>query len=244
MKHILFLAIISLSLFFQSCKDNLTVPVAATRNYQQDAAALNNFVDINKTTYEYYINSNKRSSALSYITNADAEELNSVNPLNLDIFRESLAQVNHLSRQLTASHGVDYIVMITENDIYVNRIKSDSPVELKKKTSDGSYSSTVALLRVADYQDNYYMGETNHVETSVELNPHSYRNAGWAFLVTCEMGNGSDKETASVLFCGVGYHINPCFEWVINQGTPVACTFETTSLVGGESHIANFKFLD
>lgn len=72
MKHILFLAIISLSLFFQSCKDNLTVPVAVSRDYQQDAAALNNFVDINKTTYEYYINSNKRSSALSYITNADA----------------------------------------------------------------------------------------------------------------------------------------------------------------------------
>ena len=46
MKSILFLAIVLLSLSFQSCKDNLSVPTPASRNYQQDAAVLNEFVDI------------------------------------------------------------------------------------------------------------------------------------------------------------------------------------------------------
>ena len=143
MKSILFLAIVLLSLSFQSCKDNLSVPTPASRNYQQDAAVLNEFVDINKTTHEYYINSNKRNSVLSYITNADVEDLNSVNSLNLSIFKESINQVNCWSGQLAASHGVDYIVMITENEIYISQIKDDSPIELKKKQFDNGrfYSS-------------------------------------------------------------------------------------------------------
>ena len=115
MKSVLFSVIILLSLSFQSCRDNFSVPTPASRNYQQDAAVLNEFVDINKTTHEYYINSNKRNSVLSYITNADVEELNSVNSLNLSIFKESLNQINSCSGQLAASHGVDYIFRITEN---------------------------------------------------------------------------------------------------------------------------------
>ena len=242
MKSILFLAIVLLSLSFQSCKDNLSVPTPASRNYQQDAAVLNEFVDINKTTHEYYINSNKRNSVLSYITNADVEDLNSVNSLNLSIFKESINQVNSWSGQLAASHGVDYIVMITENEIYISQIKDDSPIELKKKQFDnGRYSSTVASLNVTDYKESYYINKSNYIETSIELNPQSYKNAGWAFYVTCRIRNNDSKETARVLFCGIGYNINPCFEWSVTQGDYAEWNFETTSL--NAPCIANFKFL-
>ena len=242
MKSILFLAIVLLSLSFQSCKDNLSVPTPASRNYQQDAAVLNEFVDINKTTHEYYINSNKRNSVLSYITNVDVEELNSVNSLNLSIFKESINQVNSRCGQLAASHGVDYIVMITENEIYISQIKDDSPIELKKKQFDnGRYSSTVASLNVTDYKESYYINKSNYIETSVELNPQSYKNAGWAFYVTCHIRNIDNKETARVIFCGIGYNINPCFEWSVTQGDYAEWNFETTSL--NAPCIANFKFL-
>ena len=249
MKSVLFSVIILLSLSFQSCRDNFSVPTPASRNYQQDAAVLNEFVDINKTTHEYYINSNKRNSVLSYITNADVEELNSVNSLNLSIFKESLNQINSCSGQLAASHGVDYIVMITENEIYISeneiyisQIKNDSPIELKKKQSDnGRYSSTVASLDVTDHKENYYINKGNHIETSIELNPQSYKNAGWAFYVTCHLRSNDNKETARILFCGIGYHINPCFEWSTTQGDYAEWNFETTSL--NAPRIANFKFL-
>ena len=239
MKSILFLAIVLLSLSFQSCKDNLSVPTPASRNYQQDAAVLNEFVDINKTTHEYYINSNKRNSVLSYITNVDVEELNSVNSLNLSIFKESINQVNSRCGQLAASHGVDYIVMITENEIYISQIKDDSPIE--KQFDNGRYSSTVASLNVTDYKESYYINKSNYIETSVELNPQSYKNAGWAFYVTCHIRNIDNKETARVLFCGIGYNINPCFEWSVTQGDYAEWNFETTSL--NAPCIANFKFL-
>ena len=235
MKSILFLAIVLLSLSFQSCKDNLSVPTPASRNYQQDAAVLNEFVDINKTTHEYYINSNKRNSVLSYITNVDVEELNSVNSLNLSIFKESINQVNSRCGQLAASHGVDYIVMITENEIYISQIKDDSPID------NGRYSSTVASLNVTDYKESYYINKSNYIETSIELNPQSYKNAGWAFYVTCHIRNIDNKETPRVLFCGIGYNINPCFEWSVTQGDYAEWNFETTSL--NAPCIANFKFL-
>jgi hypothetical protein len=113
---------------------------------------------------------------------------------------------------------------------------------LKKKQFDnGRYSSTVASLNVTDYKEGYYINKSNYIETSIELNPQSYKNAGWAFYVTCHIRNIDNKETARVLFCGIGYNINPCFEWSVTQGDYAEWNFETTSL--NAPCIANFKFL-
>lgn len=60
MKQIYSLLVVLITLFLQSCQNNLTLPVPASRNYQQDIAVLNDFVDINKTTHEYYVNPNKK----------------------------------------------------------------------------------------------------------------------------------------------------------------------------------------
>lgn len=151
MKQIFTLTFVLFTLFFQSCRDNLNVPTPASRNYEQDVAVLNDFVDINKTTHEYYVNSNKHTSVLSYIKNSAVEELNSVNLLNLEIFNKSLSRINQISEQLISSCAVDYIVMITEDEIYVNRINEDSPVELRQKLG-GNYSSTVSSLNVTSYK--------------------------------------------------------------------------------------------
>ena len=57
--HILLMALVALSI--QGCQDDFDVPSEqASRSYEQDAEVLNRFVDINKTTHEYYINPNKR----------------------------------------------------------------------------------------------------------------------------------------------------------------------------------------
>ena len=132
MKRISILLIALATLSIQSCQDDLNLPSPASRSYDQDAEVLNKFVDINKTTHEYYINPNKRTTALSYITNADAEELAAVNSLNLDMFEQSVNRVSKLSGQFASSHGVDYVVMITSNEIYVSRTKSDSPIVLER----------------------------------------------------------------------------------------------------------------
>lgn len=52
MKQLLSLALVLFALFFQGCQDNLNVPTPASRNYEQDAIVLNEFVDINKMTMD------------------------------------------------------------------------------------------------------------------------------------------------------------------------------------------------
>jgi len=241
MKLVFALTLILFTLFFQSCRNDFDVPTPASRNYEQDVAVLNEFVDINKTTHEYYVNSNKRNSALSYISNADVDELNSVNSLNLGTFNESLTRINRISGQLASSHGVDYIVMITEDDIYVSRINNDSPITLRQKIAGNKYSSTVSSLNVTNYKEQYNVNSCKYIETSIELNPPSYKNAGWAFLVTCNLNDNGEKETAKVLFCGVGYNINPCFDWFTEDY--MEWNFEVVSLNEGIPYIADFRFL-
>ena len=234
MKQFYFLLVVLMALSLQSCQNNLNLPSPASRNYQQDVAVLNDFVDINKTTHEYYVNPNKKSTALSYLTNTEAEELNAVNPVNLNSFKQSISQINNMSGQLASSHGVDYIVMITESDIYISQIKVNSPIQLKRKLSDNRMNrSIIASCNITDYKERFYANSNDCIETSIELYPQSYKNAAWAFLVTCKIGSDNDnKESARVLFCGVGFHISPGFEWSANQGNDVDWNFEVTNING------------
>lgn len=217
--HILLMALVALSI--QSCQNDLNMPAPASRSYEQDAEVLNKFVDINKTTHEYYINPDKRTTALSYITNADAEELSAVNPLNLDMFEQSINRISKLSGQFTSNNGVDYVVMITNNEIYVNRIKSDSPIVLERiyeTETIRSYYPKTTSLKVTGNKEEYTVYRNGDIETSVELAPQTYKNAGWAFFVSCEMKENDNKQIVNVLFCGVGRRmITPRFMWHADQ---------------------------
>lgn len=229
MKHVHILLMVLVALSIQGCQNDLEVSPPASRSYEQDAEVLNRFVDINKTTHEYYINPNKRSSALSYITNADAEELNAVNPVNLDLFKQSINRVNALSGQLASNHGVDYVVMMTNSEIYISQTKSDSPIGLKRiYESTRSYYPKTVSLKVTDYKEEYSIYGNGNIEISIELAPPAYKNAGWSFMVSCEMKENDNKETVNVLFCGVGHSINPRFEWHADQAD-TECKFEVRS---------------
>lgn len=219
MKRIPILLITLATLSIQSCQNDLNVPTPASRSYDQDAEVLNRFVDINKTTHEYYINPGKRTTALSYITNADAEELSAVNPLNLDMFKQSINRVSNLSGQSASNHIVDYVVMITGSEVYVSRTKSDTPIVLEKSAENTrSYYPRTVSLKVTDYKEAYTVYRTGNIETSIELSPQAYKNAGWAFTVSCEMKENGNSETVNVLFCGVGYNFNsPRFVWRADQ---------------------------
>lgn len=133
--------------------------------------------------------------------------------------------------------------MITESEIYISQTKGNSPVHLKRKLSDDRMSrSLIATCNITDYKEQFYINSSDYIETVIELYPQSYKNAAWAFLVTCRVGYNGNKELASVLFCGVGFHINPSFEWSANQGNDVDWNFEVIN-TNGDAHIANLNFL-
>ncbi len=236
--HILLMALVALSI--QGCQDDFNVPSEqASRSYEQDAEVLNRFVDINKTTHEYYINPNKRTTALSYITNDGAEELAVVNSLNLNVFQQSVDWVSKLSGQFASNHGVDYVVMMTGNEVYVSRTKSDSPIVLERMNENEatrSYYPRTASLKVTDSEKEYTVYGSGDIETSIELFPQAYKNAAWAFLVSCEMKENGNRQMVNVLFCGVGYRmIAPRFAWHAAQpdtewnfGVASSCDSNTT----------------
>lgn len=48
---------------------------------------LSRFVDVNEATNEYYINENKKTRALSYVTGSDWQDLEKVSPLSIESIR-------------------------------------------------------------------------------------------------------------------------------------------------------------
>ena len=98
--------------------------------------------------------------------------------------------------------------------MHINRIKADSPLLLTRQPSSILYQTRVrSLLDLSPEEQQYDIYETPSVLTAIELNPETYRNAGWGFLVTCETGNRYDRHDTRVLICGIGYPYNPCLQW-------------------------------
>ena len=183
------------------CSDSFVIdtPAEAGNSYESDVHVLNKFVDISEPVQKYYINPNKKSTVLSYITNSDLEELNAVNSLSASRYEKSLFRLNEKISQAISSHTVDYVVMCTSSQIFVDRINDDSPIELKSAGfTTLSDNLVVSLLDIS----------------SEELNPSLYARDHWIFRIRCEVGEPTDRKTAWVLFCGVGYFSAASFNWL------------------------------
>ena len=182
------------------CSDSFVIdtPAEAGNSYESDVHVLNKFVDISEPGQKYYINPNKKSTVLSYITNSDLEELNAVNSLSASRYEKSLFRLNEKISQAISSHTVDYVVMCTSSQIFVDRINDDSPIELKSAGfTTLSDNLVVSLLDISSEEMSsreIYSG--NLVQTGLEL------------------GEPTDRKTAWVLFCGVGYFSAASFNWL------------------------------
>ena len=167
------------------CSDSFVIdtPAEAGNSYESDVHVLNKFVDISEPVQKYYINPNKKSTVLSYITNSDLEELNAVNSLSASRYEKSLFRLNEKISQAISSHTVDYVVMCTSSQIFVDRINDDSPIELKSAGfTTLSDNLVVSLLDISSEEMSsreIYSG--NLVQTGLELNPSLYaRDVRWA----------------------------------------------------------------
>ena len=226
------------ALSLQSCRQNIDIPTPASRNYVQDADVINRFVDFNSNTYEFYINPNKRSTVLSYITHADAEELNKVNPLNLDRFKQRIAKVNQLAGSMASSGGLDYIVMMTESEVHISRTDASSPILLEEGRPDTRYQFTARMLKAEGGKSDMCGISGTRWGISIDLDPSAYDHAGWAFLLTCTP-EGGDRQPVNILFCGVGDRINPCFELETTTGTDAGGWKCQVTNVCNDGHVAN-----
>ncbi len=107
--------------------------------------------------------------------------------------------------------------MCTSSQIFVDRINDDSPIELKSAGfTTLSDNLVVSLLDISSEEMSsreIYSG--NLVQTGLELNPSLYAMDHWIFRIRCEVGEPTDRKTAWVLFCGVGYFSAASFNWLV-----------------------------
>jgi hypothetical protein len=147
-----------------------------TRDYQTDSEILSKFVDFNSLTGEYYLNENKKSTAISYLTDKDWLDLQQVNPVNYEKYVKGLNELNQQLAEYEKDPNITQIVYSTYGKIYVKDLKKDSSIRISK------VEKNVPLSR-ATYQTLTFMqGSTSYasftagakINTAVRIFSTSY----------------------------------------------------------------------
>ena len=68
------------------------------------------FIDVNEATNEYYINENKKTRALSYVSDSDWQALQNVSPVNLEKCKKDLQALNEQVAEAVSDPKVAYMV--------------------------------------------------------------------------------------------------------------------------------------
>lgn len=107
-----------------SCSDDeLTEPVVS--DTKSDMEILSRFVDVNEVTNEYYINENKRTRALSYVTGSDWQDLEKVSPLSMEKYKQNLQVLNAQVASAVADPNIAYIVFSVNGKTLVKKVKEN-----------------------------------------------------------------------------------------------------------------------
>lgn len=125
MKKILHMACFLVGcIIVSSCSDDEVItqqPVV--RDTRSDMQVLSRFIDINESTNEYYINENKKTRALSYVTGADWKELEKISPLNLERCKRTLQDLNRQVAIAIENPNVTYIVFSVDGKTLVKKLR-------------------------------------------------------------------------------------------------------------------------
>ena len=103
-----------------SCTDNeITEPVVS--DSVSDMEVLSRFVDVNEATNEYYINENKKTRALSYVTGSDWQDLEKVSPLSIEKYKSNLQALNAQVASAISDPSTAYVVFSVNGKTLVKR---------------------------------------------------------------------------------------------------------------------------
>lgn len=115
------------ALVVSSCSDEVAEPVVS--NTQSDIEILSRFVDVNEATNEYYINENKKTRALSYVTGSDWQDLENVSPLSIEKYKSNLQALNAQVASAIANPNTAYMVFSVNGKTLVKKVKEDAGFE-------------------------------------------------------------------------------------------------------------------
>lgn len=207
-----------------SCSDDdMSNETGNVRDYQTDAQVLAKFVDIDKAKGEYFINSNKKVSPLSYITNTDYTEFQSVNPVNYQRYENILKEINSKLAAMASDPEVSYIVFGTYGETYVKKVNENSLINMEKTYNTISTKSTrytIPDMYIYPYDQQHQFTSNPQVRTDVTLSPFITPGSYFFFQLICTTGTkqypSPNPEMDRVIFSGFSLG-ESSFLWTANQ---------------------------
>lgn len=202
-----------------SCTDN-DVMEPAVSNTESDMAILARFVDVNEITNEYYINENKKTRALSYVTGADWLDLEKVSPLSIEKYKTNLRALNAQVASAISDPGTAYIVFSVNGKTLVKKVKENAKfdISVSKNVIAGTRTNFPSLSINGGYQNStgIFYDSSRTLKMQVNLNPSLYSTYYFFEVLNPNAKPSPDdniRTPESVAFSGTGALPNNTFTW-------------------------------
>lgn len=125
MKKVLFFACaLFAGMAVTSCSNEDDLTTASVSDTQTDMEVLSRFIDVNEATNEYYINENKKTRALSYVSDSDWQALQNVSPVNLEKCKKDLQALNEQVAEAVSDPKVAYMVFSVNGKTIVKNLRN------------------------------------------------------------------------------------------------------------------------
>lgn len=206
-------------LFLFSCSnEEITEPVVS--NTATDMEILSRFVDVNESTGEYFINENKKTRALSYVTGSDWKDLEKVSPLSIEKYKQELQALNAQVAEAIADPNVAYMVYSTGSKTFVRKVKEnvDFDFDISEYAALGTRAPLPTLSINGDSQSTTgsFKDASRTINMEVRLNASIQFNYYFFEVLSPNAKPDYDDNITtpeSVAFSGTGPLSNTRFVW-------------------------------
>lgn len=182
------------------CSRQQREAVPTVRDYQTDARIMAQFVEVNISTGLYYINPDKKLSAVDHVFSYSQEELMEVSPANRRIFLDEMDEANKLLTVMRQSAGIDGIFYSTYTSGHVESGKGSSGIDARCQTQAPSRRSHIASLDIS--------GERTQVSPMFRAQKRmtvsvSSASESMFYVALLDFVDEADKTEASMVVSGV-----------------------------------------
>lgn len=253
MKKKLYLAsFLLVCMFISSCSDDEMVTEPVVGNTQTDMEILSRFIDVNEDTNEYYINENKKTRALSYVTGTDWELLEKVNPINLEKCQNDLRALNTQVAMAIEDPKNAYMVFSVNGKTLVKKLRDTNFEFVSSPNSPASTRALPYSLEVyggSDTSTGLFKDASRTIRMDVNLDTNVQFNY-YFFQVLSPNAKPSPDDSyttpESVAFSGTGPLWSTSFTWTAYWDAQVgglfSWEFKSKGSTPSYGHIAQCKF--
>lgn len=214
-----------LVLAFTACSNNSEPPIPpqAVSDYASDFEIMNKFVDVDKSTNQYFINPNKKPSVFAYINNSDIEALNSINPISYKRFTDDLKALNGMVADALNNPEVSYVVFSTMDGNFVKKANDAEFILEKVEGNPSPLSRSIYMDGSFMYNQklpvNFTAGRTIQSVIQVSLTSYTYYFIQMLCKIDAKKSPNYDDRENLVVLSGTTMYESFTYSWTATQNS-------------------------